>query len=76
MNVAQGSVGSDPVILATAGYDHTVRFWQAHSGVCTRTLQHQHSLKTAPQERTLVMPAVLTIKALSHLDELASNGNV
>uniref|UniRef100_UPI00358FC97E target of rapamycin complex subunit LST8 n=1 Tax=Myxine glutinosa TaxID=7769 RepID=UPI00358FC97E len=43
MNVAQGSVGSDPVILATAGYDHTVRFWQAHSGVCTRTLQHQHS---------------------------------
>ncbi|XP_053131661.1 target of rapamycin complex subunit LST8 isoform X1 [Hemicordylus capensis] len=43
MNTAQGTVGSDPVILATAGYDHTVRFWQAHSGICTRTVQHQDS---------------------------------
>uniref|UniRef100_A0A8B9UJ86 Target of rapamycin complex subunit lst8 n=1 Tax=Anas zonorhyncha TaxID=75864 RepID=A0A8B9UJ86_9AVES len=43
MNAAQGTVGSDPVILATAGYDHTVRFWQAHSGICTRTVQHQDS---------------------------------
>ncbi|MED6274362.1 Target of rapamycin complex subunit lst8, partial [Characodon lateralis] len=43
MNVNQGTVGSDPVILATAGYDHTVRFWQAHSGICTRTVQHQDS---------------------------------
>jgi len=45
MNVAPGgSVGGDPVVLATAGYDHTVRFWQAHSGVCTRTVQHQDSV--------------------------------
>ncbi len=44
MNVNQGTVGSDPVILATAGYDHTVRFWQAHSGICTRTVQHQDSV--------------------------------
>lgn len=44
MNAAQGTVGSDPVILATAGYDHTVRFWQAHSGICTRTVQHQDSV--------------------------------
>ncbi|NWU38379.1 LST8 protein, partial [Hylia prasina] len=50
MNAAQGTVGSDPVILATAGYDHTVRFWQgvrfgqAPSGICTRTVQHQDSV--------------------------------
>ncbi|EMP36919.1 Target of rapamycin complex subunit lst8 [Chelonia mydas] len=43
-NAAQGTVGSDPVILATVGYDHTVRFWQAHSGICTRTVQHQDSV--------------------------------
>uniref|UniRef100_A0A673TXT4 Target of rapamycin complex subunit LST8 n=1 Tax=Suricata suricatta TaxID=37032 RepID=A0A673TXT4_SURSU len=43
MNTSPGTVGSDPVILATAGYDHTVRFWQAHSGICTRTVQHQDS---------------------------------
>ncbi|NWR66536.1 LST8 protein, partial [Bucorvus abyssinicus] len=47
MNAAQGTVGSDPVILATAGYDHTVRFWQAHSGICTRTVQHQDSVSSA-----------------------------
>ncbi|CAH1794585.1 unnamed protein product, partial [Owenia fusiformis] len=37
------SNGSDPVILATAGYDHTIRFWQAHSGICKRTVQHPDS---------------------------------
>ncbi|XP_053381753.1 target of rapamycin complex subunit lst8-like [Mercenaria mercenaria] len=34
----------DPVILATAGYDHTIRFWQAHSGICYRTVQHPDSV--------------------------------
>lgn len=31
------------MILATAGYDHTIRFWQAHTGICSRTVQHQDS---------------------------------
>uniref|UniRef100_A0A8C8GYH4 Uncharacterized protein n=1 Tax=Oncorhynchus tshawytscha TaxID=74940 RepID=A0A8C8GYH4_ONCTS len=44
VNQGQGTVCSDPLILATAGYDHTVRFWQAHSGICTRTVQHQDSV--------------------------------
>ena len=34
-----GPVATDNVILATAGYDHTIKFWAAHTGVCTRTLQ-------------------------------------
>ncbi|XP_046362212.1 target of rapamycin complex subunit lst8-like [Haliotis cracherodii] len=37
------SNGGDPVILATAGYDHTIRFWQAYSGICNRTVQHPDS---------------------------------
>ncbi|ELU05495.1 hypothetical protein CAPTEDRAFT_165576 [Capitella teleta] len=37
------SSNSDPVILATAGYDHTIRFWQAHTGICHRTVQHPDS---------------------------------
>ena len=40
---ASGS-GRDPVILATAGYDHTIRFWQGHSGICHRTVQHPDSV--------------------------------
>ena len=39
----QGPVSTDNVILATAGYDHTIKFWSAHTGVCTRTLQHPDS---------------------------------
>ncbi len=39
-----GSVAHpDEVFLATAGYDHTVKFWQAHTGQCTRTIQHSDS---------------------------------
>lgn len=33
----------EQVILATAGYDHAIRFWQAHNGVCHRTVQHGDS---------------------------------
>lgn len=28
------------VLLATGGYDNTIRFWDASSGMCYRTLQH------------------------------------
>lgn len=31
------------VVLATAGYDHTIKFWEATSGICYRTLQHTES---------------------------------
>lgn len=31
------------VILASAGYDHTIRFWEALTGVCSRTIQHADS---------------------------------
>lgn len=55
MNTSPGTVGSDPVILATAGYDHTVRFWQAHSGICTRTVQHQDSVSSAGKEGRVVL---------------------
>lgn len=33
----------DQVILATGGYDHTIKLWQAHTGVCTRTAPHTDS---------------------------------
>lgn len=42
--MSTGDNTGDPVILATAGYDHTIRFWQAHSGICYRTVQHPDSV--------------------------------
>lgn len=33
----------DQVILATGGYDHVVKVWQAHTGTCLRTFQHADS---------------------------------
>ena len=32
------------VFLVTAGYDHTIRFWETLTGVSFRTLQHQDSV--------------------------------
>ena len=37
------SAMASQVVLATAGYDHTIRFWEATSGVCYRTLQYADS---------------------------------
>lgn len=34
------------VILATASYDHTIRFWEAKSGRCYRTIQYPDSVSS------------------------------
>ena len=31
------------VLLATAGYDHTIKLWEAPSGICHKTLPHPES---------------------------------
>lgn len=45
------------VILISAGYDHTIRFWEALSGICHRTIQHPESqvnrLCISPDKRFL-----------------------
>lgn len=38
---------SEQLLLATGGYDHTIKLWQAHTGVCIRTLQHLDSQANA-----------------------------
>lgn len=40
-NAADG----DQLLLATGGYDHTIKIWQAHTGNCNRTMQHNDSVK-------------------------------
>ncbi|XP_014214450.1 target of rapamycin complex subunit lst8 [Copidosoma floridanum] len=34
---------NDQVVLVTGGYDHTVKVWQAHTGICLRSMQHADS---------------------------------
>ncbi len=37
-------VAPPAVLLATAGYDHSIRFWDVVTGVCTNTLQYNLSV--------------------------------
>jgi G protein beta subunit-like protein len=45
------------VVLATAGYDHTIRFWEAPNGHCHRTLQYPDSqvnkLEVTPDKKLI-----------------------
>ncbi|ORY68936.1 WD repeat-containing protein pop3 [Pseudomassariella vexata] len=54
------------VILCTAGYDHTIRFWEALSGICSRTIQHPDSqvnrLCISPDKRYLAAAGHHTVK--------------
>lgn len=54
------------VILATAGYDHTIRFWEALSGICSRTIQHPDSqvnrLCISPDKRFLAAAGHSNVK--------------
>lgn len=47
------------VILVTAGYDHTIRFWEAWSGVCSYTIQYPDSqvnrLAISPDKKLLAV---------------------
>lgn len=47
----------DIIYLASAGYDHTIRFWSPHEGKCSRVIQHSHSqvndLKITPDKNFL-----------------------
>ena len=47
-----------PVILATGGYDHKIRFWEATTGACTKSLNFGESqvncLQISPDKSLLV----------------------
>lgn len=49
------------VVLATAGYDHTVRFWEAASGRCYKTLQYAESVRAGCTEQGMVQSSELCL---------------
>jgi len=54
------------VLLCTAGYDNTIRFWEAWSGICSRTIQHPESqinrLALSPDKRYLAAAGNTAVK--------------
>ncbi|GAA5852635.1 hypothetical protein JCM5353_005887 [Sporobolomyces roseus] len=64
----QASAATDAlsVILVTGSYDGTVRYWEAWSGICSRTLQTQdhqpNKLAISPDKRFLAVAGVGTVK--------------
>jgi hypothetical protein len=49
------------VILVTAGYDHTIKFWEALSGICSRTIQHPDSVHPRSQQNNMLISSKLTV---------------
>lgn len=53
-------------MVRAAGYDHTIRFWEALSGICSRTIQHPDSqvnrLCISPDKRYLAAAGHHTVK--------------
>lgn len=41
---ADCAISNEQVIFVTGGYDHTIKIWQPHTGVCQRTCQHTDSV--------------------------------
>lgn len=58
---ASSSLLSQRVLLATAGYDHSIRMWEPHTGKCMRSLSHPDShvnaLEFAPDRYKLAAGA-------------------
>lgn len=65
------------VLLVTAGYDHTIRFWEAWSGICSRTIQHPDSqvnrLAISPDKRWLASCGVGVVRLYDCRSALAGN---
>lgn len=45
------AINNEQVIFVTGGYDHTIKIWQPHTGVCQRTCQHTDSVSFIICER-------------------------
>ncbi|KAJ9642538.1 TOR complex subunit lst8 [Coniosporium tulheliwenetii] len=58
--------GKPAKALRVAGYDHTIRFWEALSGICSRTIPHPDSqvnrLCISPDKRFLAAAGHHTVK--------------
>ncbi|CAF2594175.1 unnamed protein product [Rotaria sp. Silwood2] len=70
------SLNSDNILLVTAGYDRTIRFWQANTAAVYRTIMHEDSptncLAIHPQKTLLAAGSYQHIKMY---DLMSNNPN-
>lgn len=67
---------NDQIILATGGYDHTIKLWQTSTGVCHRTLQHSDSQVNALEITTdKKLLAAASYQHIYMYDLVANNPN-
>lgn len=46
---------TEKVLLATGGYDHTIKLWHANTGVCNRSLTHLDSVSFKMSCKQLIL---------------------
>ena len=70
------------LILATAGYDHSIKFWDANSGLCRRSITYPDSqinrLAITPDRKYLGVAAHNVVKIydiFSHENEMSYDGH-
>ena len=70
------------VILATAGYDHKIRFWEAPSGICSRIIKYPDSqvnrLQITPDKQFIAAagnPHIRLYEILSNSSNVVDNNN-
>ncbi|GJQ84010.1 hypothetical protein Trydic_g10477 [Trypoxylus dichotomus] len=72
----ENNTENDQVILATGGYDHTIKLWHTHKGICLRTMQHAESqvnaLEITPNRQLL---AAASYQHIRMYDLQSSNPN-
>jgi methylphosphotriester-DNA--protein-cysteine methyltransferase len=56
---------SHSVILVTAGYDNTIRFWEALSGICSRTIQHPNSVSNSKESGSHEVHILFTMEIIA-----------
>lgn len=71
-------VKDDPdVILASGSYDHNIRLWAPHTGVCTRIYNHPdsqvNSMAISPDRRTLAAAGFQHIRMYDLISETMTN---
>ncbi|KDN49360.1 hypothetical protein RSAG8_02062, partial [Rhizoctonia solani AG-8 WAC10335] len=75
--MSQSNSYSPEVVLVTGSYDHEIRFWEAWSGLCSRTIQRSgesgqvNRLSISPDKRLLA--AAIYTKV--HIYDIAGNSS-